>query len=87
MENDEELVPLKSEFVILDICLLVHIPKISYSTLPKPVQFAVQFPKAQFLVQFPKTVQYSVQVSTGADRQFLNLNPSLVLQMDRPGSS
>jgi hypothetical protein len=76
-----------SEFVILDDCLLVSIPKFLYSMLPKPVQFAVQFPKAQFMVQFHKTVRYSVQVSTGADRQFLNLNASLVLQMDRPGSS
>ena len=31
-------------------------------------------------------VRYSVQVSTGADRQFLNLNKSLVSCMDRPGS-
>jgi hypothetical protein len=53
--------------------------------LPKSVQFAVQSPKAQFVVQFPKTVRYSVQVSTGADHQFLNLNASLVSQTDRPG--
>jgi hypothetical protein len=88
VENVEELVPLKSEFVILDNCLLVSIPKFLYSTHPKPpAQFAVQYPKAQFVVQFAKTVRYSVQVSTGADRQFLNLNASLVLQMDRPGFS
>jgi hypothetical protein len=53
--------------------------------LSKSVQFAVQFPKVQFVVRFPKTVQYSVQVSTGTDRQFLDLNASLVLQMARPG--
>jgi hypothetical protein len=78
---------LKSEFVILDNCLLVNIPKFLYSTLLKPVQFAVQCLKVQFVVQFPKTAQYSVQVSTVTDHQFLNLNASLVSQMDRPGLS
>jgi hypothetical protein len=85
--KDEELILLKSEFSILDNCLLVSIPKFFYYTLPKSVKSAVQFPKMQFVVQFPKIVRYSVQVSTGADRQFLNLNASLVSCMDRPGSS
>jgi hypothetical protein len=77
---------LKSEFVILDTCLLVSIPKFLYSRLLKSVQSAVQFPKVQVVVLFPKMVWYLVQVSTGADRQFLNLNKSLVSCMDRPGS-
>ncbi len=85
MENVEKLVLLKSEYVILDNYLLVGIPIFFYTTLPKPVQFAVQFSKAQFVVQFPKTVRYSVQVSTGTDCQFLNLNASSVPCMDRPG--
>jgi hypothetical protein len=87
VENIEELVPLKSEFVILDNCLLVSIPKFSYFMLPKSVQSVVQFPKMQFVVRLPKMVLYSVQVSNGADRQFLIFNASLVLHMDRPGSS
>jgi hypothetical protein len=37
VENVEQLVLLKSEFVILDNCLLIGIPKFLYSTLPKPV--------------------------------------------------
>ncbi len=87
MEIIQELVQLKSEFVILDNCLLVSISKFSYCTLPKSVQSAVFFLKMQFVVKFSKMVQYPIQVSTGADRQFLNLNVSLVLRMDRLGSS
>ncbi len=86
VKNVEELVHLKSEFVILDNCLLVSIPKFLYSTLLKSVQFAVLFPKIQFVVRFLKTVRYSVQVSTGTDHQFLNLNASLVSWMARLGS-
>jgi hypothetical protein len=54
--------------------------------LPAPVQIIVKFSKAQFAVQFPKTVQHPVLISTGVDHQFLNLNMSLVLWMDRLGS-
>jgi hypothetical protein len=81
----EKLVPLKSEFVILDNVLLVSIPIFLYSMHSKPVQFAVRFCKAQFAVQFPKIVRYSVQIFTSVDRQFLNLNASSIPWMDRPG--